>query len=145
MVIKIVPHLSPGYWDTVALRDQVLREPLHLVFTEEELLAEGDQIHLAAYSKEDELLACLVLVPLSATEVKMRQVAVHPKFQGRGVGHFIVEKSEILARRKGFEKMVLHAREVASKFYLKEGYQMDGKPFEEVGLPHFRMVKNLSK
>jgi len=39
--------------------------------------------------------------------------------------------------------MVLHAREAAIPFYLRLGYELEGEPFTEVGIPHRRMVKLL--
>ncbi len=41
-----VAHGSPEYWATVDLRDSILRMPLGLLFSAEELEAEKDYHHL---------------------------------------------------------------------------------------------------
>lgn len=142
MIVKLIPHLSDAYWQSVKLRDSILRAPLGLEFTEEELLAEDGQFHFSGYSG-DELIAILVLVPQPYKEIKMRQVAIHPSYRGKGIGTELVKKSETWVRRRGFNKMTLHARESATSFYLKMNYKIEGMPFKEVGIPHFKMLKKL--
>jgi hypothetical protein len=41
--------------------------------------------------------------------------------------------------------MVVHARETATEFYTKLGYDRSGEPFREVGLVHFVVHKALSE
>lgn len=140
--LRECPHLSPDYLATVQLRKEVLRWPLGLDLTEEQLAAEAGDIHLGAFS-ENVCVGCLVLTPHGSEEVKMRQVAVHPAWQGRGIGRQMVEWSERRAHSAGFHVMVLHARETAVPFYLRLGYCLEGDPFVEVTLPHRRMLKPL--
>lgn len=142
LVSLVVEHNSPKYWETVRLRDIILRKPLGLEFTQEELLAEDDQFHLALFEGK-EALACLSLVKLSDTEVKMRQVAVAKNQQGRGLGKKLVHFSEEFSKEKGFALMSLHARETAIPFYKKIGYTTVGAPFLEVGITHYRMERML--
>ena len=74
----------------------------------------------------------------------MRQVAVVSDLQGQGIGRALVEYSEALARKLGFRRMVLHARETAVAFYKKLGYLRIGGRFEEVTIPHWAMTKQLA-
>ena len=141
--IFLIDFGTPEYDETVRLRDQVLRKPLGLEFTAEQLAKEYDSWHLVATDANGNLLACLVLVPQEAGAIKMRQVAVRPDVQGRGVGAALVKVSEQLAHDKGFQEMVLHARDTAVSFYQKLGYSIDGAQFTEVGIPHFKMQKKL--
>ncbi|MGI9158802.1 MAG: GNAT family N-acetyltransferase [Saprospiraceae bacterium] len=134
---------TPEYDETVRLRDEVLRKPLGLSFTAEQLATEYDSLHLIATDLGGRLIACLVLVPVSESTIKMRQVAVRPDLQGRGVGKAIVLAAEALAADGGFQEMVLHARETATEFYRKLDYRTEGKQFEEVGIPHYKMRKTL--
>ena len=137
-----VIHNSPEYTATVALRHEILRAPIDLEFPSEELSAENAHFHLACYYN-DELAACLVLVPIDEREIKMRQVAVKENFQRRGVGRVLVEFSEQFARERGFVVMTLHARQNAVAFYEKLGYKKCGEAFEEVTLIHWKTWKNL--
>ena len=139
--IATVAHGSPEYDATVSLRRRVLRLPLGLDFTLEELSAEADQIHLATLLGED-LVACGVYVPASPW-AKVRQVAVEPAYVGCGYGREIMLRTEVLARDDGREGILLHARETAIGFYERLGYNPEGPPFTEVGIPHRLMRKKL--
>lgn len=134
---------TPEYDEAVQLRYEVLRRPLGLEYTPEQLAAEFDQIHLAAYASEGSLMAYLNLTPADADTVKMRQVAVATNRQGQGIGSQLVAESETVAKSLGFKKMSLHARETAVSFYQRLGYAIEGERFEEVSIPHFKMEKSL--
>lgn len=136
-----VRHGSSEYWATIELRRKVLRTPLGLDFSESDLANEASDGHLAGL-EDGRALACLVMTP-KGSAVKMRQVAVDPALQGKGMGSLMVAESERWAREQGFREIVLSARESAVPFYLRLGYEVDGEPFEEVSLPHFLMRKSL--
>ena len=137
-----VQHGTKEYDETVALRYEVLRKPLGLKFSPQELAQEKNSFHLACW-RNSMLVACLVLKPLSARQLRMRQFAVHPDFQGKGVGRALTCFSESFATTHGYEEIVLHAREKAAGFYKKLGYQIEGDRFIEVTIPHFSMWKSL--
>lgn len=139
----IIQHFSPQYWETVELRYQILRVPLNLDFTYGELREESDSTHLALQSADNQIVACLVMKPLSKTEIKMRQVAVAENYQRQGIGNQLVSFSEEYAKKEGFTIISLHARDTAIPFYLKANYQIVGEKFEEVNIPHFKMIKHL--
>lgn len=140
--VRLVEHGSEEYEATIRLRDRVLRAPLGLSFTPEQLAAEAADLHLACFLDGD-LAGCLVLTPKDGETVKMRQVAVSPALQGRGIGRALVEASEAVARERGWREMTLHARQTAVPFYLVLGYEVVGEPFEEVTVPHRAMRKAL--
>jgi predicted GNAT family N-acyltransferase len=135
-------HGSSDYEAAVQLRRVVLRWPLGLEFTEEELAAEVDEILIGAFDSEGSLVGTLNLVK-RGTEFKMRQVAVATDRQGRGIGSRLVATSELVAISRGGSEFVLHARESAAHFYERLGYSIVDEPFVEVGLPHVRMRKRL--
>lgn len=142
MTCRLVEHGSSEYEATVALRYEVLRRPLGLEFSPEQLAAESSDLHCTLWD-DAELVGCLVLTPLNEREIKMRQVAIHPDRQGQGLGRELVEFCEDEARKLGFVEMVLHARDTAVPFYLRLGYELEGDPFTEVGIPHRKMRKML--
>jgi predicted GNAT family N-acyltransferase len=139
---KQVEYGSGEYDQVVALRDEVLRKPLGLTFTKEELDAESQEIILAEFGP-DGALATLQFQVVSPTEWKMRQVAVAAGLQGKGHGSRLVEFSESWARSQGVKSIVLHARETAVPFYKRLGYEVVGSMFTEVNIPHFKMRKAL--
>ncbi|MFN0216105.1 MAG: GNAT family N-acetyltransferase [Saprospiraceae bacterium] len=134
---------TPEYDAAVALRYEVLRKPLGLDYTSEQLSAEWSDQHFAAFEDSGNIIGILLLTPQNVQEVKMRQVAVSPEQQGKGVGAALVAASEELAKSLNFNKMSLHARMTAVSFYLRLGYKKVGQNFEEVGIPHVKMEKDL--
>lgn len=141
--IRQIQYESDDYRAAVSLRYQVLREPLGLQFTPEELENEISEFHLGAFLDDGGIVGSLSLRALSRAEVKMRQVAIASGIQGKGVGRKLVVASEDFARARGFKRMILNAREVAVPFYTALGYAVEGQPFVEVGLPHRKMFKEL--
>jgi len=144
MYTQLIEFATPQFDKAIKLRDLVLRKPLGLEFYAEDIAQEYDSLHLACFDESDQMIGILVLKPLSKKKLKMRQVAIHPDHQKKGVGTFMVESSEKLARSGGFNKLVLHARESAVPFYTRMNYSSIGDKFEEVGLSHYKMEKKLS-
>ncbi len=144
MLIKsIIEFGTPEYHESIVLRDAILRKPLKMEFTEEQLSNEYDSFHIGIYDKNLVLIGCLVLKPLSDNQIKMRQVAVSLEHQSKGVGKELVKFSEVFAKSKGFTLMELHARDTACPFYDKLAYNRIGDSFEEVGINHYRYEKTL--
>ena len=139
---KVIAYGTLDYEESVALRQEVLRTPLGLVFSPEELEKEAHQIHLVGFS-DNKLIATASLVP-EQSACKMRQVAVHPCMQGQGIGSKLVDFCESYAIEKGYQSIHCHAREYAVPFYTKKGYVPEGEYFMEVNIPHLHMRKVLS-
>ena len=143
MLVHQIEFGSPGFDELVYLRDIMLRQPLGLKFSEEEIAEEYTSTHFGAYTDELDLLGVLVMKPLSDKQVKMRQVAVYPSAQKRGVGQAMVAASELFAAQEGFDEIVLSARVPAVPFYEKLGYEVVGDMYKEVGIDHYKMRKAL--
>ncbi len=139
----IVEYGSPEYDETLLLRTEILRKPLGLTFTEEQLSKEYDDIHLAITDNASGIIACLILTPKNDSTVKMRQVAVAQDLQGKGVGKNLVAFAEEVAKYRGYAKIELNARDTAVPFYLAMDYSIEGSPFVEVGIAHSFMWKKI--
>lgn len=133
---------SSLYSEAVKLRSLVLREPLGLHFTQEDLEDEKDQVHIVAEFK-NEVVGVVLLKKLSVNKVKLRQFAVHPNWQAQGIGMKMLQYFEQVARSLNANQVEMHARLNAINFYTKSGYQKEGSIFEEVGIPHYKMTKRI--
>jgi predicted GNAT family N-acyltransferase len=142
MALKIIEHGSPEYQKMVALRINILRKPLGLSFSEDELAREVDDILIGAFD-DDDMLACCLLTAESGQRVRLRQMAVLNNLQGKGIGATMMNFAENVARDRGFHMMSMHARKSAIGFYEKLGYRTCSGEFEEVTLPHVEMEKKL--
>lgn len=133
---------TPEYKAALRLREAVLRAPLGLSLDEDDLADEARCAHLAGFD-EGGIAAILLLKPLDAHTVKMRQVAVQPEFRGRGMGSELVAFAEAFARKRGYQTMIAHARGTAVDFYRRIGYETSGEPFIETTIPHILVSKTL--
>ncbi|MBX9783454.1 MAG: GNAT family N-acetyltransferase [Chitinophagaceae bacterium] len=142
MALKQLVHGSPEYRQMIQLRYEILRKPIGLDFTEEDLAKEKDDI-LIGVLEEEKMLACCVLTRVDNSTVRLRQMAVHKNLQGKGIGATLMNFAENLARDYGYKKLIMHARKVAIGFYEKQGYKIKGDEFTEVTIPHYVMEKKL--
>ncbi len=142
MPLKIIDYGSKEYNQMVDLRRQILRKPLGLDFTKEDIDKESEDIHIAAF-EDDEMLGCCMLTKVNNNTVRLRQMAVKPGLQNKGIGKVLMQFAENIARDHGHRSMTMHARQSATGFYEKQGYQVKGAEFDEVTIPHFLMEKDL--
>ncbi len=134
---------SDRYQEEIDLRYRLLREPLGLTFTPEQLQVESEELHFGMLDA-GALIACAVVVPLSTRESKLRQMAVDSEFQKRGVGSKLIQGIERELRSRGFVEVELNAREAAVPFYQRLGYEIEGDSFIEVSIPHFKMKRGIA-
>ena len=142
MALKIIDHGSAQYRQMIKLRDDILRKPLGLSFTNEELEVEKNYLLIGAF-EDDKMLACCMLVEEDSKIVMLRQMAVLNDLQGKGIGKALMIFAENLARDRGYQKITMHARKNALGFYEKMGYTKTGREFVEITIPHYLMEKKL--
>lgn len=142
MALKIIDHGTVEYRQMVKLRDDILRKPLGLGFTPEELESERNNLLIAAF-EDERMLGCCMLIEEKPGLARLRQMAVLNDLQGKGIGRALMNFAENIARDRGFKKICMHARANAVGFYEKVGYRVSGDQFMEVTIPHFLMEKQL--
>src|ERR1043165_348796 len=142
MALKIVDYGSEEYQQILKLRDDILRKPLGLSFSQEELEKEKNNMHIAAY-EDERMLGCCMLVEEGTQTVRLRQMAVVNDVQGKGIGRALMQFAENLARDRGYKRITMHARKNAIGFYERMGYRKVGDEFMEITIPHYVMEKEL--
>jgi predicted GNAT family N-acyltransferase len=142
MALKQIDFGTAEYRQMLALRYEILRKPLGLQFTPEELEQEKNDILIAAF-EEEKMLGCCFLTAMGNQHVKLRQLAVQNNLQGKGIGASLMNFAENIARDRGFRTIQLNARKVALEFFEKQGYKVDGEEFIQLGIPHYLMKKKL--
>lgn len=142
MAVKIIDYGTKQYKQMVDLRYHILRKPLGMSFTQDELEAEKTNIHIGCFD-DDKLEGCCMLVPLDKATIQLRQMAVTSGLQGKGIGKVLMQFAENISRDLGYKRMIMHARKTATGFYEKLGYNAVGAEFLEVTIPHFVMEKPL--
>ena len=142
MALKQIDYGSKEYDQMVRLRYEILRKPLGLEFSKEELEREKEDILIGSFD-EDQMLGCCLLTKMNDQCVRLRQMAVHRNQQGKGIGEALISFTEKIARDRGFRTLMMHARDTAIGFYEKYGYRVRGDRFIEVNLDHHIMEKAL--
>ncbi len=138
-----IQFATPEYDELVQLRTKILRKPLGLEFTIDQLSNEYNDFHFGIYNQELKLLGGMIFNNIGNNTLKMRQVAVDDVCQNKGIGKFMVKQSEEWAKERGFNKIELNSRDTAIPFYQSLGYVGEGEIFIEVSIHHLKMVKNL--
>jgi predicted GNAT family N-acyltransferase len=142
MALKIIDYGTREYEQMVRLRDEILRKPLGLGFTPDELDKEKANMLIGAFD-DDQMLGCCMLVEENPSTVRLRQMAVLNDLQGKGIGRALTYFAENLARDRGYSVMSMHARKNVVGFYEKMGYKVVSPEFIEITIPHYKMEKEL--
>lgn len=74
---------------------------------------------------------------------KAERVAVLETSRGSGVGAELMHALEMRAQRDGLTQVLLHAQQTVIPFYRKLGYREEGELFDEAGIVHQTMRKQL--
>jgi predicted GNAT family N-acyltransferase len=70
-------------------------------------------------------------------------MAVVDDARGKGVGRALLQFLENEARRRGAKRFTLNAQVSACRFYEKAGYHAVGSDFDDAGIPHVRMDRDV--
>ncbi|MEQ1880807.1 MAG: GNAT family N-acetyltransferase [Burkholderiales bacterium] len=71
------------------------------------------------------------------------RMAVLKPWRGIGVGNAMLATLVELARARGYSSLRLNAQEHAIAFYQRQGFIAEGDIFDEAGIPHRRMVRDV--
>lgn len=98
-----------------------------------------------AYIENDgEVIACGRVQDNGSGLGQIRYMAVHPDYQGKGLGKLIVARLEEEAKIIGLTTIELQARENALKFYKSQGYSVKETSFKLWDIiQHYLMTKEI--
>ena len=72
------------------------------------------------------------------------RMAVLAPWRRHGVGGRILSALMEFARARGDAEVVLSAQQYVARFYVAHGFEAEGDPYEEAGIPHILMRRRLS-
>jgi YbgC/YbaW family acyl-CoA thioester hydrolase len=116
------------------------RVPLDMEWDE----ADDTALHAVAINRIGQPVATGRLLPGDKGTAKIGRVAVHKVLRGSGVGRRVMEALMQASARRGDRRIALHAQRSAESFYLGLGFTPHGGEFEEAGIPHIGMVRDLA-
>jgi len=142
VLIFEAPLGSDLYAQALRLREAILRKPLGLTVTEEELADDAVRQHFCAVAF-GAVVGTVSLRPLDEATLHLKQMAVVEARRRERIGARLLAHVETWATDAGYRLMVIHARIGAEGFYLKLGYAQEGGAFDENTIPHVRVIKRL--
>ena len=80
-----------------------------------------------------------------AADGKIGRMAVVRRHRGSGVGGDILKALIDIAKSHGLSQVYLHAQSHALRFYERHGFEASGAEFDEAGIPHRRMTRDLER
>lgn len=143
MLSKKVTFGSDEHWQAIQLRNEFLRKPIGFPCLTDFPVEEKDWPHFVIMNDDGTVIGCVLAIKQNETTVRLRQMAIHEKYQCQGVGKQLLAFTENECQQSGIKSIIIHARKEAAGFYVKAGYEQQGEEFLEVSIPHFAMIKTL--
>lgn len=110
---------------------------------------DADTVHFGIYENNELAGVCSVFNAIhpgldELRQLQLRGMAVLPNHQKKGFGERLIAAAEDYALGRGAEILWFNAREIAVKFYERNGYKIENGPFPigTIG-PHYLMFKYL--
>eukprot|EP00126_Sphaerothecum_destruens_P007401 Sdes_comp19829_c0_seq1m12023 len=149
-IIEISPRENDDLYKLEKeLRFRILRKPLGGVYLNcnaeecEWFPFELESYHFICLNEsETKLIGCVLFHP-NKSSGRLFQMAVSEQYQKQGIGRSLVLYLEEKLRERGIQEVTLHARHYSVGFYSRLGYSVYDAPFEEVGILHYHMRKEI--
>lgn len=138
------PQTEKEFTEYYRLRWEVLRKPWGHPEGSEKDDQENTSIHAAIFGAKGEALGVCRLQFNDAQTGQVRFMGVRDDQQGKGLGNLLMDYMEKKAKARGAVTMILHARENAVPFYIRNGYRIKEKSHLLWGvIQHYLMEKTL--
>lgn len=134
------------YW----AESQDLIKPIrYQVFIVEQQIPEEEEwddddfvaIHALIFSNNQPIgTGRLIINDADPANAKIGRMAVLENHRSKGYGRAILKKLIDLGKEKGVQVFTLHAQVSAISLYASEGFISEGPIFDEVNIPHQKMI-----
>jgi YbgC/YbaW family acyl-CoA thioester hydrolase len=141
-------ELRTGAWTELGTAAQRIR---HEVFVQEQSIpadlewdeSDHDALHAVAFNRLGQAVATGRLLREGPGVARIGRMAVHRMLRGSGVGRQVLQTLLAAAAARGDSQAVLHAQRSAEEFYSGMGFRPHGEPFDEAGIAHIEMARDL--
>ena len=140
--MRTIQYGSEEYEKSIDLRNEAFRKPWGLDIRDEDLTGDKNMELFGAY-EGDKIIATIFLTEDSKEIARIKSVAIYEEYRGRGLGNYIMEYVEDIARKRGYEKVQIMGRVSVQVFYEKLGYKTIGQPYDYHTIAHVDMIKVL--
>ena len=105
--------------------------------------ADNTALHCVAVNRMGMVLATGRLLEHAPGVARIGRMAVKKQMRGTDLGRRVLQALMDAARERGDRQLVLHAQCSAEGFYRRSGFAPHGSVFEEAGIAHIEMVREL--
>ncbi|MBE9045241.1 GNAT family N-acetyltransferase [Pleurocapsales cyanobacterium LEGE 10410] len=104
---------------------------------------DDDATHLLAYLNNQPVGTARIR-EIDADTVKIERLAVLPTARKQGVGKRLMERALAIVAQSNKTTIIVHAQEYIARLYQQLGFRQVGARFDEAGIAHVKMIKQLS-
>lgn len=130
----------------LAVRMRVFVEEQHVRIEEEIDVHDRDDrdaVHAIVLNGEHVVGAGRFYVRDDGRTVKIGRMAILEAYRSRGAGRLLLNALMDAARQRGYVRASLSAQIHARAFYVKSGFVAEGALFEDAGITHQEMIRDL--
>ena len=142
ITIKKITYGTDEYETSIDIRNEAFRKPWGLDIRDVDLTGDKDLYMFGGYLG-DKMIATIFLTEDDEETARIKSVAILEEYRRKGLGRYLMEYVENIARERGYKKVNLMGRVSVEGFYNKLGYKTIGEPFDYHTIPHIDMVKEL--
>ena len=136
---NIINYNSPEYQKALRLREDVMRKPLGLLLSEEDVKDDGKRIHR---SKDIIMMSSFAVVLYKIAHIY--SVFVKQELQNKGFGQRLMAYAENYAKSQGAKRLYVEGRKAAKNFYQKCGFSSCGLEYIDMNIVHQDMRKDIA-
>lgn len=142
LVFKTIEFLSQEYHEMLQLRENVMRKPLGLLLSAEDVKDDNVRTHIGGYCNGVLICACSFKI-IHRKIAHLYSVCVKQEFQNRGVGQQLMHFTEKYVKLLGAARLYVEGRESAKKFYQKCVFSPCGSEYIDMNILHQDMRKDI--
>lgn len=143
---EIVVRWAEGPEDVrgaMAVRDEVFCVEQGVPRQEEIDERDAEAAHVVALAPEERLVIGTLRLLVDADRAKVGRVAVEREWRHRGIASRMLDLALAGARERGCAQARLAAQLTATELYEKAGFAVESEPFQEAGIAHVWMARQL--
>jgi predicted GNAT family N-acyltransferase len=126
----------------LALRIEVFCGEQGVTFDGDRDGLDDEAVHLVAVEGDEVVGTCRLLIEPGGT-ARFGRLCVRASARGTGVGGLLLAEAEREARAGGARRIGMHAQTDALSLYRRAGFRPYGERFDEEGIEHLGMEKDL--